>query len=154
MIQVLLEVELEIDGVPVERFPYVRRMDVGALHPFTRIAKAGVPLSMFETVGNLEIDPVELVVITADGPLTYRLDAQIDGGIAMADPGDDAVNVLILCGVNLDAGAVADIGAPGDGNSVLLSGFIGGEPATEGECLGYGEGGYGEGGYGCGANDE
>jgi len=146
MALVLLEVELEVDGVPAEGFPYVRRLSIPALHPFLCVTKAGEPLSTYKTVGNNEVEVVELAVLHGDGPAFYRLDGDTSPGIEFGE-GEHA---LILCDTNIDAGAVANIGAPGDGKTVKINGFIGGQPPVDGDCLGYGEGGYGEGGYGCG----
>lgn len=156
MAQVLLEVELDFDENddgywrPFEGFPFVRRMDVDALHPFFCVTKEGEALSPFKTVGNNEIDVVQLAVLVSDGACTWRLDGQLDGGVDMLA---SVQNVLILCDTVIDAGAISNIGAPGNGNIRKLYGLIAGQPAVEGECLGYGEGGYGEGGYGCGADE-
>lgn len=153
MALVLLEVEMEFDAnedgnwTRLEGFPFVRRQQVEAIHPFYCVTKAGEDLSPFKLVGNQEIGVVELAVLVADGACTYRLDNQADGGIDMLA----SQNALILCDSEIDSGALSNIAAPGSGNTVKIYGFIGGQPAVVGECLGYGEGGYGEGGYGCGA---
>lgn len=99
-----LRIELEKNGHMVDGFPLVRRLDTDEAQPFDYQEAADNDTTTFSAVPTGQLATVQLLVVRADLPTTYRLDGQSDAGIVLGADG-----ILLIFGATIDAGAATNV---------------------------------------------
>jgi hypothetical protein len=147
--RVTVFVELEIDGVPVEGFPYVRRIDVDDWQAFA-YQLAGAGAGVYRTLPITRLDAVQGLIVATSEEVCLRFNGQPDGEIVLG-PGGVAVLWETLLNHSPITNAVAL--RPQDGPTTLLgiAAGIGNESprhVAPAPGTGFGAGGADEQGFG------
>ena len=143
MAELVLFVDLLVNGIPADGFPYSHRVEVENLENFTPCIQ---PLTLdYVPLPILEIFDLQALVVTAQREICLRINGQQDGQITLHPGG-----VLVLFDVDvMDSPQTnATIYNKGDLGATLISGFGAGSGLDDdreapSDDLDTGDGGFG-----------
>ena len=120
MPNIKVKIDVEVDGKSLDGYPVVRRLTVDELQSFKYEKATG---GGYTLVPAAQLGEIQALILTADQPLTLRLDGQTDAGLVM-----NAGALVILMDVDIDAGAGVNNASldNGSGNTALVKGLAGG----------------------------
>ncbi len=104
MALITIFVELEADGVPLEGFPYVRRLEVDDLQAFGPYEHEGVGPGIYHTLPVTRLGVVEGLVVAPSKTLCVKLNGQFDGELVIFPDG-----VLVCWETELDHSPITNV---------------------------------------------
>ena len=111
-------IQAEIDGVPLNGFPLVRRVSVAELQTFEYEEANDGNTTTFSDIPVGQLDSIQALLVRPDQQVNVRIDGQTDAGIIINAGGI----LLIIDGTN-DAGSNRARVNNNSGNTANLRGF-------------------------------
>jgi len=99
-----LEITIQVkrDGIQLDGFPIIRRLEVDELQGFAYEEANDGDDTTFSALPASQLDTIQVLVVKSDQQITLRLDGQSDAGIVL-----NAGGLLALIDATIDAGAGA-----------------------------------------------
>jgi len=117
-------IDVELDGVKVQGFPFTRRLSVDEVQHFDYDEAADNNTTTYSALPTAQVAAIQALVLRAlEQPITLRLDGQTDAGLVI-----NAGGIVVIVDATIDAGAStnATVNNPDATAVSRLKGFAGG----------------------------